>query len=83
MKRYLLTYTVDDYPGCGGGDEREYFDTEEQMHARAQELLTSEHENGDKTGPRYVGVCGEKICTTYEYKPVEVVKKWAPVAKDI
>jgi hypothetical protein len=67
MSNFILVYTNDDYPDCGGGTFHERFETEAQLHQRAGEL----HAN-----PKNSIDIALELKREFVYKPVEYVTKY-------
>lgn len=70
MEKYLLIYVINDYPHEDDGMYYLKFDTENQMHEKANELLTS-----DKDVSIHVAI---KIEERFKYEPKEKIIEYKP-----
>lgn len=75
MAKHILVYEINDYPNNGGGTQVEFFeaDAEQEMHKRVNDLAS--------TDDRISIITAGFLQTEYEYKPVEIIKKYQPEHK--
>lgn len=72
--KFVLTYEINDYADCGGGQKTEYFDEAEEMHARVEQLLKP-GTVGDDGKEYYQNIEGFEVRSKFAYEPVQVVTK--------
>ena len=73
MSKYILVYEIDDYPEMGGGTEVEFFEEEQKLHERVNELAS----NDERVSITTAGF----LSVEYDYKPIEIVKQYRPEIK--
>jgi lauroyl/myristoyl acyltransferase len=72
MKKYVLFYTIDDYPNSGGGEFYEFFDRKPDMTDKLNELTK-------QYGSKFIFVRAGYLTNDVKYRKVEIITRYEEV----